>query len=1019
MEILLTLAALVLAALAFNRAARALAEVQGLRDELEALKAGARQEKESRRQTVDDGRWAPPGAAQAARPQPVPAAEEKSAAPGIPETLAAGPAKPAMDPFRAPVTRIMDTPAPARAAPPPLPLTVPGPDAVRETAARKEETGPPPPSQSFQRPAAPRVDLEQFMGAKLFAWIGGLALFLGVLFFVKLSFERGWVSPAMRVTTGLLGGLGLMLGGMLTHRRRRYAVLGQTLCATGVVMLYGVAFAAHALYQLGPFASPAFTFAVMSVVTAAAFVLAVRMQARVVAVLGMLGGFLTPPLCSTGQDQALALFSYIALLDAGVLAVVRHRRWLFLAPLAALGTVLMQLGWLFRFIDSSGYASGAATAVPVGVFLGFGLLFTVAVKWVGEAEEEPPRVSRAALGLLASAMLPAFIFSCYVSVAARPLVLFGFVLGINALAFATLWLQPRQAWAHRWIVGMAFLHLASWTVTRLNPALLYWALGIYLVFGLLHTAFSTAWLRRGLEVRLPAGWMPVMTLVLVLMSVQKLDAAGLGVWPVVLLVDLLVIVLAARSGSVAPVFAALVLTLLTAAVWFLQIADHRAGEGGLLGVAAAAGLLFSVSGAWLVKKLPHNQEAALLPGASAIMPFVLLILATMTTYIPEPSPVFAVALLLVFVQLALARWTMTPQLAAAALICSGLLQSVWHAEHFSTDWAVVPLLWAVEFHLVFITFAHLFRRAFAASQLPWITAAVSGLVAYRLVHPLVAATWPNGFMGLLPAVFSLPPLLMLHYVARAHSPNHPARLGQMAWLGGVGLFFITLIFPVQFERQWITLGWALEGAALCWLYLRVPHPGLRLTGAGLLVLAFIRLALNPAVLSYHARGDIMLLNWQLYAYSVTALALFTAARLLRPPHHAWLNVDLRALFISLGGILLFLLVNIEIADAFTPPGSTTLVLSFSGNTSRDMTYTIAWAVFALALITLGLWKRARHARYAGIGLLAVAVLKLFLHDLASIDSVYRIGALIAVAVIALAASWLYQRFLGDDTAEDG
>jgi uncharacterized membrane protein len=50
----------------------------------------------------------------------------------------------------------------------------------------------------------------------------------------------------------------------------------------------------------------------------------------------------------------------------------------------------------------------------------------------------------------------------------------------------------------------------------------------------------------------------------------------------------------------------------------------------------------------------------------------------------------------------------------------------------------------------------------------------------------------------------------------------------------------------------------------------------------------------------------------------------------------------------------------------------------------------------------------------GIGLLAVTLLKLFLHDLANIDSGYRIGALIAVAIIALVASFLYQRFLTDD-----
>jgi uncharacterized membrane protein len=42
-------------------------------------------------------------------------------------------------------------------------------------------------------------------------------------------------------------------------------------------------------------------------------------------------------------------------------------------------------------------------------------------------------------------------------------------------------------------------------------------------------------------------------------------------------------------------------------------------------------------------------------------------------------------------------------------------------------------------------------------------------------------------------------------------------------------------------------------------------------------------------------------------------------------------------------------------------------------------------------------------------------LKLFFHDLANIDSIYRIGALIAVALIALAASFLYQRFLASDS----
>ncbi len=96
---------------------------------------------------------------------------------------------------------------------------------------------------------------------------------------------------------------------------------------------------------------------------------------------------------------------------------------------------------------------------------------------------------------------------------------------------------------------------------------------------------------------------------------------------------------------------------------------------------------------------------------------------------------------------------------------------------------------------------------------------------------------------------------------------------QLAWFGGVALFFITLIFPIQFDRQWITIGWALEGAALLWLFHRVPHPGLRLAGVGLLVAAFVRLALNPAVLEYHPRAATPIFNWYLYAYGIVTVCL--------------------------------------------------------------------------------------------------------------------------------------------------
>ena len=117
----------------------------------------------------------------------------------------------------------------------------------------------------------------------------------------------------------------------------------------------------------------------------------------------------------------------------------------------------------------------------------------------------------------------------------------------------------------------------------------------------------------------------------------------------------------------------------------------------------------------------------------------------------------------------------------------------------------------------------------------------------RLFAPLIRAE----FLVLYPPAFALPSLLGLFVLLKRTPLASPARNAQLALFGGAALFFITLIFPIQFDRQWITVGWALEGAALCWLFHRVPHPGLRLAGVGLLVVVFARLALNPAVLSYH------------------------------------------------------------------------------------------------------------------------------------------------------------------------
>jgi uncharacterized membrane protein len=950
---------------------------------------------------------------------PTPPQEQVSPEPVLAETL---------EPF--PVPAAAEEAVPAPLAPPPLPPA----STLAPVSARESTTPvmPPPMPPPMPLPAAarkpvqekPAFTLEQFMGVKLFAWLGGLALFLGIVFFVKYAFEQNLIPPSVRTAIGFVLGIGLTVGGLKLSAKKTYTVLAHTLSATGVLVLYGVTFAAHSIYKFKQFDSVT-TFGVMTLITAVGFLLAVRMNAMVVAVLGMVGGFLTPILCSTGQDNPWGLFGYITLLDLGLIAVAKKKRWLYLTALGAAGTILMQLGWDTKFFAAEGYMYGPKTWITVGVFLWFAFLFTAGAWWSKRRDGEDLYPVGSALALCGSALIIAFSFFDHTEILQRPGLLYTLVLLVNVAVLATVWIEPRVRAAQAIVGLLTFTHLSIWSTHELTAEMLPAALAIYLVFGFMHTAFSVVWARRhpGTPQTI-AGFVPVVALLLMILPVLRLPAVPFLLWPALLLVNLLIIGLAVVTRALLPVLTAIVLTLFTTLAWLLRLPATTGSMPGFLTILCGFAVVFIAASCFLSRRIlatqPNqigdrdllpNSLAEWLPISSATLPFLLLIMASLHIPMPNPAPVFGAALVLTLFMLGLTRVSGIGSLPPVAMLCSLGLQISWHVHRFDISSPWQPLFWYLGFYLLFTLYPFIFRKVFERAILPWAAAALSGVGAFLLVHDLVRITWPNNVMGLLPAAFAVAPLLSLVMVLKRHDAANPARLSQLAWYGAVGLFFITLIFPIQFDRQWITLGWAFEGAALCWLYRRVPHGGLRATGAGLLIAAFVRLALNPAVLTYYPRSETPILNWHLYTYGLAAAALILAAWWLAPPRHKLGDINLRSLFCALGGVLLFLLLNIEIADYFTAPGQRFIVFNFDGNFGRDMTTSISWGLFALGLLGLGFWLRTAATRYAGIGLLAITLLKLFFHDLANIGSIYRIGALIIVALIALAASFLYQKFL--------
>jgi uncharacterized membrane protein len=181
----------------------------------------------------------------------------------------------------------------------------------------------------------------------------------------------------------------------------------------------------------------------------------------------------------------------------------------------------------------------------------------------------------------------------------------------------------------------------------------------------------------------------------------------------------------------------------------------------------------------------------------------------------------------------------------------------------------------------------------------------------------------------------------------------------------------------------------------------------------------VSLALNPAVLEYHPRSTAPIFNWYLYLYLVSALALFAAAALLRGTDDRVLGeLRLTALVPAGATVLLFLAVNIEIADYYSS-GTTLTFNFFSASLGQDLTYTLAWAVFAIGLLVAGIRLRSRFVRVAALALLSVTIVKCFLHDLWRLGGLYRVGSFVGLAICLSLVALLLQRFvfvLKDDGA---
>jgi uncharacterized membrane protein len=188
-------------------------------------------------------------------------------------------------------------------------------------------------------------DLEKFIGENLANKIGIAVLVLGIAFFVKYAIDKNWIRESGRVIIGLISG-GFLIG-LAHYIRKSYRSFSSVLVGGGLSVFYfTIAFAFHQYHLISQQAA----FIIMVIITAFAVVLSLTYDRLELAILATIGGFAAPFLVSTGQENYVALFTYLCILNTGLMVLAWFKRWPAINTIALFFTLIIFGGWLGKTI---------------------------------------------------------------------------------------------------------------------------------------------------------------------------------------------------------------------------------------------------------------------------------------------------------------------------------------------------------------------------------------------------------------------------------------------------------------------------------------------------------------------------------------------------------------------------------------------------------------------------------------------------------------------------------------------
>ncbi len=184
-------------------------------------------------------------------------------------------------------------------------------------------------------------DIEKFIGENLISKIGIIILVLGIGYFVKYAIDQNWINEYGRVAIGLLTGGGLVAIGY--RMRKEYSTFSSLLTGGGFAVFYFTIAIAFHQYHLF---SQASAFVILVIITIFSVILSLAYNKKELAIFSQLGGYAAPFMVSTGEGNYIVLFTYLLILNTGLIALAYYKRWLILNIIAYVFTVILFSSWL-------------------------------------------------------------------------------------------------------------------------------------------------------------------------------------------------------------------------------------------------------------------------------------------------------------------------------------------------------------------------------------------------------------------------------------------------------------------------------------------------------------------------------------------------------------------------------------------------------------------------------------------------------------------------------------------------